>query len=62
MKFYNVIDEKGRFNGLKIEIKGDGQYDSHWYSYLQYREIGKEIGDVMGLDKLVQEQSKEKNR
>ena len=39
MQIINVIDEKGRFTGLKFGFCAqDGQFDSHTYSYVYARE------------------------
>ena len=54
MYFMNILDEKQRFVRLDIYDNGKtGQADSHTYSYLFCREQYKEMGDIMGLDKLV---------
>jgi len=58
MKFYNVIDELGRYCGLKVDLTGDGQYDSHTCSYLYERQQYKKLGDIMGLDALIMEELK----
>lgn len=53
MKFYNTIDDQGRFAGLKAYCIGDGQYDTHSISYLYERSIYQGLGETMGLDRLV---------
>lgn len=51
MIFLNVIDEKGRFCGLKIKVsEKSGQFDTHMYSYVYLRGLYQEIGDIMGFD------------
>ena len=52
MKFYNILDEKDRFVGLKVTDENGKQENSHTYSYLCEREIEKECGYAMGLDEL----------
>lgn len=37
MRFYNVLDEQGRFKGLKVSLNGIGQVNSHDESYLSAR-------------------------
>jgi hypothetical protein len=58
MIIYNIIDELGRFKDYKAEIKGNGQYDTHTYSYLYARVVKKELGQVMGLEKKLIEEMK----
>lgn len=54
MRFYNTIDEKGRFIGLKIDCNANGeQRDSHGISYVGARAMLSQIGEPMGLDRLV---------
>ena len=50
--YYNRIDEKGRFMGLKTDPKGTGQYDTHTFSYLYCREIEKAMthNEPIGLE------------
>jgi len=52
MKFFNLIDEQGRFCGLKVSDELAGQEDSHTYSYMKLRNMYKELGDTMGLEKI----------
>ena len=49
MTFYNIIDEQGRFCGLKYDNKKITQTDSHTISYLGARKMLSEI-EEMGLD------------
>lgn len=52
MRFYNIIDERGRFCGLKIEKDGrDGQCDTHTYSYFYCRQMFRESGSTPALDR-----------
>jgi len=54
--FYNVIDEKGRYCGLKIDPKGrSGQTETHTFSYIYAREIEKELcdGNPIGLEAVI---------
>lgn len=54
MKFYNRIDEKGRFVELIAIPNQVGTIsDTHTYSYLQCRESYKEMTSMMGLDYLL---------
>lgn len=48
MKFYNVIDEQGRFKEVRAYLEKSGQVDTHTVSYLYAREQRKEL---LGLDK-----------
>lgn len=57
MMFYNRVDELGRFYGLKVYNCGDGQFDTHLYSYLQVRKQLVEAGFSMGLEHKVVEPS-----
>ena len=57
MIFYNLIDELGRFNGYKVEVPGNGQYDTHGMSYMRARQVYQEMGEVMGLDLLIGQES-----
>lgn len=52
---YNIIDEKGRFIGLKFDNKKGMQEDSHTYSYLSAREICRQLGEIMGLDSICED-------
>jgi len=52
MKFYNQIDDQGRFYGFFVTDEPAGQVDSHGFSYLFARKFHQETGDVMGLDVL----------
>ena len=53
-QFINVMDEQDRFVRLKIyQTNIPGQSDSHTYSYLQARQLYQSMGDVMGLEKMV---------
>jgi len=63
MRFINIIDEKGRFVGLKVfPDEPAGQQDSHAYSYLFAREQYKSMGDVMGLESELNVEEKENER
>lgn len=54
MKFFNILDEQQRFVGLKTSVNEYGeQRNSHTYSYMQQRKLYQELGDEMGLDRLV---------
>ena len=55
-KILNKIDEQGRYNGVIFyECTTSGQYDTHGMSYLKARQTLQELGDVMGLDKIMLE-------
>ena len=58
--FYNVKDEQNRFIRLKPDLKGDGQYDSHTFSYLCVRRIEQEMygGKPIGLEQKVNDETK----
>ena len=56
MMFYNIIDEQGRYIGFKVDPKGDGQLNSHEYSYIYCRKLHQELGDIMGLELKLQEE------
>lgn len=59
-KFYNIIDEEGRFTIRDNKImyydndKESGQYDTHTYSYKFVREMIPE--EERGLEKLVEKE------
>ena len=53
MKFYNIIDDKGRFLELKVTFEKSGQVDSHTVSYMYARGIYQQMGQVMGLETLI---------
>ena len=53
MFVYNIIDDKGRFVGLKYDYTKIGQANSHTYSYFYSRNLLKEVGNIMGLELLV---------
>jgi hypothetical protein len=55
MKVYNVIDDQGRFVGLKFDQKKYGQVDTHTYSYLYSRNLFKELGKTLGLEKVIED-------
>jgi len=50
MQFFNRIDDKGRFIGLKIAIGDPGQYDSHTVSYLGARKLYAQM-ETQGFDR-----------
>ena len=51
MKFYNRLDEQGRFLGLKYDLTSTaGQENTHTYSYLYCRKMYQDMGLIMGLD------------
>jgi hypothetical protein len=52
MRFTNILDEQQRFVRLIVEPNGISyQQDSHTYSYCHSRNIFKEIGETMGLER-----------
>jgi hypothetical protein len=53
-RFINHLDEQQRFRDYSVE-EGSGQVDSHGYSYLYTRHMYQQLGDIMGLDRLVQQ-------
>lgn len=57
-KTLNPIDEQGRLMRLPshYEATSGSQYDSHGYSYLFTRQQYENMGEIMGLDKLVLEE------
>lgn len=60
MKFFNVLDERGRYVGLKVDLDTDGpQADTHTYSYLGARQVHEELGETEGLEKITEEERKE---
>jgi len=55
MKIFNYLDEQQRFYNFKATTENGKQENSHGVSYLYSRNFYKELGDVMGLDKIVLE-------
>jgi len=56
MRFMNVIDEQGRFVRLSVYKDETGrQEDSHTFSYAYCREMYQKMGEVMGLEKELEE-------
>jgi len=66
MKVYNKIDEKGRMKELpEFHYNGNGQYDSHTFSYVGARNMYKEIENNMpiGLElKLLKNEAMKNNK
>ena len=57
MKTYNILDEHNRLTKLPVYyFNGNGQYDSHTYSYLELRKVYQEqLGWIMGLETIIPE-------
>ena len=54
MRFYNIIDDKNRFVMLKFSEENGTQQDSHIFSYMCSRKLYQEMGQVMGLDRIIE--------
>ena len=54
LQIYNRIDEQGRYRGFDAFFgKVPKQANTHGFSYLHMRKMHQEMGDVMGLDRLI---------
>ncbi len=55
MRLLNIIDDKNRFCGFKVDITArldNAQVDSHTMSYIYVRKQYQSAGLIMGLDTL----------
>ena len=55
MSLYLMIDEQDRLSYIKAEDSDNKILSSHTFSYMYQRKMYQELGDTMGLDRIMEE-------